>query len=78
MALITCPECGNQVSDKADKCPNCAYPINSRNAISKENESTPPIIVKSKEGCFLQTMNVGCMIIGGIILLVILAYLFSC
>ena len=27
MALINCPECGTQVSDKAEKCPNCAFPI---------------------------------------------------
>ncbi len=28
MALIKCPECGrNNVSDKADACPNCGYPI---------------------------------------------------
>lgn len=27
MALISCPECGNQVSDKAHQCPNCGYPI---------------------------------------------------
>ena len=28
MALISCPECGKQVSDKAFACPNCGYPIN--------------------------------------------------
>ena len=28
MALITCPECGKEVSDKAKMCPNCGYPIN--------------------------------------------------
>lgn len=27
MALINCPECGNQVSDRAHQCPNCGYPI---------------------------------------------------
>lgn len=27
MALISCPECGKQVSDRADSCPNCGYPI---------------------------------------------------
>lgn len=27
MALITCPECNGQVSDKADVCPHCGYPI---------------------------------------------------
>lgn len=27
MALIECPECGKQVSDKAGSCPNCGCPI---------------------------------------------------
>lgn len=27
MALIFCPECGTQVSDKAQQCINCAFPI---------------------------------------------------
>ncbi len=27
MALIKCPECGTEVSDKAVACPKCAYPI---------------------------------------------------
>lgn len=27
MALINCPECGKEVSDKADKCINCGCPI---------------------------------------------------
>ncbi len=27
MALVSCPECGKSVSDKARTCPNCGYPI---------------------------------------------------
>lgn len=27
MALIKCPECGKEISDKADSCPSCGYPI---------------------------------------------------
>ena len=27
MALINCPECGNEISDKSEKCINCGYPI---------------------------------------------------
>lgn len=27
MALISCPECESQVSDKAPTCPNCGVPI---------------------------------------------------
>lgn len=28
MALITCPECGKEISDKSDKCIHCGYPLN--------------------------------------------------
>jgi DNA-directed RNA polymerase subunit RPC12/RpoP len=31
MALIKCPECGKDVSDKAAVCPNCANPIANEN-----------------------------------------------
>ncbi len=27
MALIKCPECGKQISDKAGSCPGCGCPI---------------------------------------------------
>lgn len=27
MALIKCPECGREVSDRAGSCPVCGYPI---------------------------------------------------
>lgn len=27
MALIKCTECGNMVSDKADRCPHCGCPV---------------------------------------------------
>lgn len=27
MALIKCSECGKEISDKADKCPNCGRPV---------------------------------------------------
>lgn len=26
MSLIRCPECGNSISDKAEKCPHCGLP----------------------------------------------------
>ena len=26
MALIKCPECGNSISDRAEKCPHCGLP----------------------------------------------------
>ena len=47
MAIINCKECGQEISSKAEKCPKCGNPINE----------------KEKEGCFLQTLNTGCMIL---------------
>lgn len=71
MSLINCPECGTQVSDRAEKCPKCAYPINDKNQAGKENP-IPNVIVKPKEGCFLQSMNAGCLVIAVIIGIIIL------
>lgn len=31
MALIKCPECGREVSNKATACPNCGYALNKSN-----------------------------------------------
>ncbi len=28
MALIKCPECGKEISEKSSKCINCGYPLN--------------------------------------------------
>lgn len=28
MALINCPECNKEISDKAQSCPHCGCPIN--------------------------------------------------
>ena len=27
MGLINCPECGKEVSDQAQSCPHCGYPL---------------------------------------------------
>ena len=70
MALINCPECGSRISDQAEKCPSCAYPINS---LGKSSEN--------KEGFFLQSMNFGCLLIFytvlAIVVFVILVVIFS-
>ena len=36
MSLFKCPECGQQISDKADKCPYCGLPSSYFN-IAKAN-----------------------------------------
>lgn len=52
MALIKCPECGKEISDKATACPNCGCPV----IPSKRNESintdfATPKKDKKKGGC---------------------------
>ena len=36
MALINCPECGKEVSDKATNCPNCGYPLEDMDFVKEE------------------------------------------
>ena len=41
MSLIKCPECGKEISNQAESCPNCGYPlknIKSNNSICKINQ----------------------------------------
>ena len=38
MALIKCPECKNNISDKADVCPKCGYEINNNNKNNKTDK----------------------------------------
>lgn len=44
MALITCPECGKEISDKAKTCPNCGAPVEVKAEIPEiEVQSKPDI-----------------------------------
>lgn len=48
MALITCPECGKQISDVAKACPGCGYPINksfSQKSIQSNDQNKTKIII---------------------------------
>lgn len=38
MAMIKCPECQKEISDKADKCLNCGFPI--KDNLNGKNETT--------------------------------------
>lgn len=33
MSLINCPECGKEISDLAENCPNCGFPIKSNDSL---------------------------------------------
>lgn len=64
MALIHCPECGKEISDKAEKCPNCGYPLppqKTQPVVNSSNESVAPIHQPPNEQN-KKKLNVGCMI----------------
>ena len=52
MALIKCPECGSEISDKALQCIKCGYPINSPHVATVINfEQTALFRVKCSVEC---------------------------
>ena len=61
MALIKCPECGNEISDTCDSCIHCGYKF------KKENTNTPP--ARRKKGWL------GPVIIGGVFLTIFIIIL---
>lgn len=65
MALIKCGECGKEVSDKANNCPNCGYPI-----VSEDNQckDTSDILDKSS---IRKIPIVPLIILSGLILLLL-------
>lgn len=54
MSLITCSECGKQISDKAASCPNCGCPVekksNGMEAIQNYHASDYPVYPKTPKG----------------------------
>lgn len=80
MALMKCPECNKQISDKAKSCPECGYPINNINtALKKSAESVgnlgqaaknivSEVTTDDAKGCL---SGIGC-IIGGLVIIVLL------
>lgn len=43
MALIKCPECGNDVSTEATACPKCGCPIKKQKIEPKPQQETQPV-----------------------------------
>lgn len=47
MALIICPECGGKISDQAENCIHCGYPLQNRKTEEKSNKNI--CIYKNKQ-----------------------------
>ncbi len=45
MAIILCPECGREISDKSKQCIYCGYPLEEYSSNSKENNNESCIYV---------------------------------
>lgn len=41
MAIIKCPECGADISDKAISCPHCGFPLAKEQAVTTTEEASP-------------------------------------
>lgn len=66
MSLIKCPECGKEISDKANNCVHCGYPINREIKIPKY-ESDCPVCGKrdfqfNEKTGLLSCKNCGCVV----------------
>ena len=69
MALIKCPECGNEVSSSATSCPNCGYPIRETLSVNNGSQITPikpantsDVVVNEPFPSLPTVMNVGSQI----------------
>ena len=70
MSIIKCSECNKEISDKADKCPHCGNPMQEK----QQSYNPQSVVVNQKgEGCFLQTLNIGCIITAILIVIILLS-----
>lgn len=81
MSLISCPECGKEVSDKAQSCPNCGCPLHGTQEMNAEmhragtagmplNQQQSASQVKPKKkgrGCLIAVLIVAFFMICGIV-----------
>mgnify|MGYP005815390017 CR=1 FL=1 len=69
MALINCPECGKEVSDKVKACPHCGFPFEVSAVMEKEPQKVEITSVNIKPG----ETNVKKILIGVASVLLLLA-----
>lgn len=53
MALITCPECSTNVSDRAVSCPSCGCPISKPSEALPKSSALPIITVAKSRGVYI-------------------------
>lgn len=53
MALISCPECSTNVSDKAISCPSCGCPISKQTTLSPSSAAPTAVTVSKSRGVYI-------------------------
>ncbi|PAU95200.1 hypothetical protein CK503_03095 [Aliifodinibius salipaludis] len=79
MGLTTCPDCQKEISELAESCPHCGRPMK-QNYVNDPPKSKDPIknfVGGSNEGCFLKTLNTGCLLFFGLIAFLLLTGILS-
>jgi uncharacterized membrane protein YvbJ len=56
MAIITCPECGKEISDQASSCPGCGHPSQAQQKTAESQE-------KSGSGCGSLIVGIVCFLL---------------
>ena len=60
MAMVKCPHCGKNVSDKDRRCPNCDFEIN-RNELVCSNCGSVDLIDNTENALSPKNKNKGCL-----------------
>lgn len=70
MALITCPECGKEISDKVTACPHCGYPIVPEEVQSTASNSPQKVELVSVK---LDSSKAKKVLIGAVIVVILIS-----
>ncbi|MSU49022.1 MAG: zinc-ribbon domain-containing protein [Opitutus sp.] len=65
MSLITCPDCGHQVSSRAATCPKCGGPVRS------EENAPSKVVVKDVDVSFEKTTATAGKYLGSVVLIIL-------
>ena len=67
MALITCPECGHEVSDTAETCPNCGYKLKESTDLNFDQPTKARLDKTIKEAYYSRLISLAIVFVGGLI-----------
>lgn len=70
MGLTTCPDCKREISSAARHCPHCGRPLQGESVADTEFHGRG-------EGIFMKSLNCGCMVVLGFVLLGIVLLVFG-